>query len=53
MDPHKHHVRHRRFQLIITSGVTISTLIAVLWPELSHASVIVGTVANFIWIWEE
>ena len=44
--------RHRKFQLAITSGVCVTSVISVFWPENAHASVIAGLVTNIIWVWE-
>lgn len=44
--------RHRRFQIVISTGALVSALAALLWPEKAHASVIAGLVTNLIWIWE-
>lgn len=45
--------KHRRNQLIVTCSVCVGASISLLWPDLSHASVAAGTIANFVWIWIE
>ena len=44
--------RHRWFQLIITSGVIVSTAVGYFFPYHGEFAVAAGVATNLIWIWE-
>lgn len=46
------HERHKRFQMIVSTGTLLGSAIAILYPEMAVAGVITGTLTNLIWIWE-
>ena len=47
-----HIERHRRFQIVVSLGLTASFVIAAIDPVLSMHAVAINTVASFVWLWE-
>lgn len=44
--------RHRKFQVVITSGVLLATFMALVAPHLEIPALFVSTLSSLIWIWE-
>jgi hypothetical protein len=49
---HYHLTRHRKFQLVVTLGVTTCAVLSIAAPHLGHVAVVAGTLTNIVWIWE-
>lgn len=47
-----HTERHRKFQIIITTGVLASTTIGYFFPYHGELAIASATATNLIWIWE-
>lgn len=52
-----HHIflslhRHRKFQLIITSGTVVAAIVSFLAPDRAELVIAASTLTNLIWIWE-
>lgn len=43
---------HRAFQLLITTGITVTTLISIHNPALAIEASILNALTNLIWVWE-
>lgn len=44
--------RHRWFQVVITAGVIVSTIVGYFFPYHGEFAVVAGVATNLIWIWE-
>ncbi len=44
--------RHRKFQIVITTGAVVSNFIAWVLPQYNEIIIVSGLVTNIIWIWE-
>lgn len=52
-DEHHHRLtRHRRYQIVITVGICVSTVIAIAAPHMSLQATMISLAVNFAWIWE-
>lgn len=43
---------HRAFQIIITTGITVTTLVSIQHPGLALEASILNALTNLIWVWE-
>lgn len=44
--------RHRKFQLIITTGIVGTTAVSYLVPQYQEFVIVAATATNLVWIWE-
>lgn len=44
--------RHLRFQIAVTTGVSLVAVCTFIMPDRGEIIVAVGTLTNLIWIWE-
>jgi hypothetical protein len=44
--------KHRKFQLVITIGVVISAMVAILDASFQSHAMVIGVCTNLVWIWE-
>jgi hypothetical protein len=45
--------KHRKVQLMVTTGVVVTTFISLFHSEYGTIIVAVSTLTNFIWVWAE
>lgn len=45
--------RHRHFKMGISLGLVSTSLMAMLLPHLVHETILLNTLTNMLWVWED